>query len=236
MSPDALTSAATTWGAELATAGINLNLAPVADLVDIANPAANAPIGYWSRQFGNTPQSVESSVESFTKGMRASGVAVTLKHFPGLGRVTENTDLVSGVTDTVTTREDAAVRVFSAGIDHGADLVMLSLAYYSQIDADQPAAFSQIIATDLLRNELRFTGVCITDDLSAAAQIRPWLPPDRAIATLDAGCDLVLVSADSSIAPEMMDAVINHAKQSPDFELKLRISAKRVLHLKENLP
>lgn len=235
MSPEALVSAATTWGAELAGAGINLNLAPVADLVDTGNPAANSPIGYWSRNYGHTPETVESGVRSFTQGMHASGVAVTLKHFPGMGRVTDNTDLVSGVTDTTTTADDPAIQVFSAGIDQGADLVMLSLAYYSQIDAAQPAVFSKAVATQLLRGKLGFTGVCITDDLSAAAQVQPWSPSDRAVNALDAGCDLILVSADSSVAPEMMDAVINQATQSPEFERQLRLSALRVLSLKEKL-
>ena len=108
-------SSATTWAKQLASAGVNLNLAPVADTVPSAAFApSNAPIGAKQRQFGYTPSTVSSHASAFTKGMRAGGVMVSAKHFPGLGRVTGNTDTTSGVTDRTTTRTDSYLTPFKA--------------------------------------------------------------------------------------------------------------------------
>ena len=83
--------------------------AELRDLVDIANPTSNAPIGQWKREYGHDAATVTACAGAFAAGMGASGVIPTFKHFPGLGRVTQNTDTSSGVTDTVTARDDAAV-------------------------------------------------------------------------------------------------------------------------------
>jgi beta-N-acetylhexosaminidase len=90
------------WGRELKLAGVNLDLAPVMDVVLPWTARPNQPIGALMREFGSDPETVASHGVAFIRGMRYAGVATTAKHFPGLGRVVGNTDLTAGVTDTVT--------------------------------------------------------------------------------------------------------------------------------------
>ena len=127
---DQLVASARTWGKELADVGVNMNLAPVADLVDIARPASNEPIGRWGREYGHDAATVSSQAGAFAEGMQASKVIPTYKHFPGLGRVKDNTDTSAGVVDSTTTRSaDTAVSViFGAAIAAGAPVIMVSSA------------------------------------------------------------------------------------------------------------
>ena len=234
---DQLEAAARTWGKELADVGVNMNLAPVADLVDIARPASNEPIGRWGREYGHDAATVSSQAGAFAEGMQASKVIPTYKHFPGLGRVTANTDTSAGVVDSTTTRgADTAVSVvFGAAIAAGAPVIMVSSATYSLIDPSAPAVFSSTIVTDMLRREMGFSGVVITDDVSAAVQVQDVSAGDRAVRAIRAGCDIVLASADPTVAADMVKALISTARSDPAFAARVDESATRVLNLKKSL-
>lgn len=234
---DQLVASARTWGKELADVGVNMNLAPVADLVDIARPASNEPIGRWGREYGHDAATVSSQAGAFAEGMQASKVIPTYKHFPGLGRVKDNTDTSAGVVDSTTTRSaDTAVSViFGAAIAAGAPVIMVSSATYSLIDPSAPAVFSSTIVTDMLRREMGFSGVVITDDVSAAAQVQDVSAGDRAVRAIRAGCDLVLASADPTVAADMVKALIATARSDPAFAARVDESATRVLNLKKSL-
>ena len=117
MTPAALTTAATTWARELRRAGVNVNFAPVADVVPPGGSATNAPIGQLDREYGHHPGVVASHVAAFIDGMRAGGMATTAKHFPGLGRVEGNTDHTADVVDTVTTADDPYLIPFRLAIE-----------------------------------------------------------------------------------------------------------------------
>jgi beta-N-acetylhexosaminidase len=229
-----LVEEATAWGAELAEAGINLNLAPVMDLVPAANQEANAPIGYFSRNYGNTARSVVDGATAFSEGMQASGVEPVIKHFPGLGHVTENTDTTEGVTDDAVGPASRSVEVFGAGVDAGARFVMLSNATYTKIDPDEQATFSPAVV-DLLRDDLGFDGVIVTDDVSAAAAVDDRSPGDRAVDAVAAGVDLVLASADPTVVPEMADALVARAEADPDFAALVDDAVGRVLAAKAEI-
>ena len=234
---DQLVASARTWGKELADVGVNMNLAPVADLVDIARPASNEPIGRWGREYGHDAATVSSQAGAFAEGMQASKVIPTYKHFPGLGRVTANTDTSAGVVDSTTTRSaDTAVSViFGAAIAAGAPVIMVSSATYSLIDPSAPAVFSSTIVTDMLRREMGFSGVVITDDVSAAVQVQDVSAGDRAVRAIRAGCDIVLASADPTVAADMVKAIIAAAQSDPAFAARVDESATRVLNLKKSL-
>ena len=234
---DQLVASARTWGKELADVGVNMNLAPVADLVDIARPASNEPIGRWGREYGHDAATVSSQASAFAEGMQASKVIPTYKHFPGLGRVKDNTDTSAGVVDSTTTRSaDTAVSViFGAAIAAGAPVIMVSSATYSLIDPSAPAVFSSTIVTDMLRREMGFSGVVITDDVSAAVQVQDVSAGDRAVRAIRAGCDLVLASADPTVAADMVKALIATARSDPAFAARVDESATRVLNLKKSL-
>lgn len=234
---DQLVASARTWGKELADVGVNMNLAPVADLVDIARPASNEPIGRWGREYGHDAATVSSQAGAFAEGMQASKVIPTYKHFPGLGRVKDNTDTSAGVVDSTTTRSaDTAVSViFGAAIAAGAPVIMVSSATYSLIDPSAPAVFSSTIVTDMLRREMGFSGVVITDDVSAAVQVQDVSAGDRAVRAIRAGCDIVLASADPTVAADMVKALIATARSDPAFAARVDESATRVLNLKKSL-
>lgn len=228
-----LRARALTWGQELADVGVTMNLAPVADLVDVPDPSANAPIGAWEREYGNDPATVLDHATAFAQGMEEAGVIAVYKHFPGLGRVGANTDTASDVTDGTTAPSgDAAVSVFADAIGGGARVVMVSSAVYPLIDDSSPAVFSPAVVTDMLRGDLGFTGVVITDDVSAAAQVQEWDPGQRAVQAVRAGCDIVLASGDPSTAIDMVRALVDQARDDPAFADRIDQSAARVLDLK----
>lgn len=235
LAPDELRARARQWGDELAAAGVSLDLAPVMDLVPASSAAANPPIGALDRGYGATAASVTSHAGAFLEGMRAAGVGVSIKHFPGLGRVTANPDATAGVTDTLTSADDESVGVFRSGIAAGADTVLMSTAVYSLLDPSAPAAFSPAVVTGLLRGTLGFDGVVITDDLSGAEQVAAWSPGDRAIDAIAAGCDLVLFSKEPQVAPAAVEAVVARASSDPAFAARVDESARRVLALKAAL-
>ncbi|HWU47959.1 MAG TPA: glycoside hydrolase family 3 N-terminal domain-containing protein [Humibacter sp.] len=233
MSPAVLQTQAARWGSQLASAHLSMNLGPVSDLV--ASPAAaadNPPIGGFDRQFGYTLTGVVQHADAFRAGMNTTGIVPVIKHFPGLGAVTENTDDTAGVTDTVTTQTSASVRAFQSQIDSGVQCIMVSSAVYAKIDPKAPAVFSKVVLQSLLRDRLGFDGVVMTDDLSAATQVEAWSPADRAIDAISAGADIVLVSAAPWLAQQMVDAVVQKARHDRSFAASVDAAARRVLALK----
>jgi beta-N-acetylhexosaminidase len=229
---ESLGSAAANWGSQLAAAGVLYNLAPVADVVPEDKVTTNAPIGVTDRGYGSEPAGVSSSVIAFIAGMHAGGVEVSLKHFPGLGEVTDNTDKTPA-TDTVTTRA-TSFATFRAGISAGAGSVMVSSAIYTQIDPGVQAVFSSDIITGMLRGDLGFTGVIISDDLGLAKAVAAITPADRAVRFLLAGGDLV-INSDPSVQAAMTSAVTQRAKAQPAFATRVTQSAARVLRLKASV-
>lgn len=222
-------------GRELAAAGVSVNLAPVADTVPAALGRANAPIGRYSRQYGSDPATVSRSVTAAVQGLRSGGVAATVKHFPGLGRVTGNTDVTaSGITDATTTARDAHLEPFRAGIRAGARLVMVSSARYPRLDPDNQALFSSRVITDLLRGELGFSGVVVTDDVGVAGSVAAVPVGDRATRFIAAGGDIVL-TADPRTVPVMTAAIEQRAARDPAFAAQVDAAVRRVLALKQEL-
>lgn len=232
--PGALEASARTWGAELKSAGVTMNLAPVADLVGSPEQArANPPIGGYSREYGYDPDTIVAHAGAVAKGLRAAGVEPVIKHFPGLGRVTANTDTATDVVDTAVTADSPDVAVFRRLLPT-TGAVMMSNAVYQSIDPSGPAVFSSAIVTDLLREQLGFRGLIVTDDLSATAQLEAWAPADRAILAVRAGCDQLLVSADPSVAAAMVDGVVAQAQSDPAFAKQVDAAARRIATARES--
>lgn len=220
------------WGGQLQSAGVNLDLAPVVDTVPPGTAAANPPIGYYDREYGFDTTTVAGHGAAFVRGMHAAHVATSIKHFPGLGRVPGNPDTTSGVTDTVTTRTDPYLGPFAAGVSAGAPLVMVSTAYYSRIDASRRAAFSPTVIGGMLRGDLRFRGVVISDDLGNAAQVQDLSPAARAVDFLAAGGDMVL-TVNPSLVPAMVQGVLSRAASDAGFSAQVQASVLRVLIAKQ---
>ncbi len=205
---DATTRAWATVIAEtLASTGINLNLAPVVD-VDV-NPR-NPAIGALDRSFSSDPAVVEGMARIEIESHRAAGVATSLKHFPGLGSATANTDF--GVADVTDTWSRGELAPFEGLIGSGhVDTIMAANLVNQDLDPDYPASLSSAIVTDLLRGELGWDGVVITDDLQAGA-ITDAFGADEAIArAIEAGCDLLLFANqqtfDADLASNTIDTI-----------------------------
>lgn len=229
-----LRSAAGTWARQLRAAGVNMNLAPVMDTVPSAAAARrNPPIGAHKREFGYTTARVASHGTAFATGMDTHGVVPTIKHFPGLGRVTANPDTSTGVTDRVTSRGGAYLSPFKTAIHSGhVPFVMMSTAYYSRMDKANPAAFSPFIINTVLRGDLGFRGAVISDDLANARQVSRWSYGARAVKFINAGGDVVL-TVNPATLPAMYNAVLTRAKNDPAFRAKIDKAALLVLQTKE---
>jgi beta-N-acetylhexosaminidase len=233
LSTAALEQGSSRWGAQLAAAGVNMDLAPVVDLVGTPTAAAaNPPIGAFQRELGFSVPAVIGHADAFRAGLSSVGVQTVLKHFPGLGFVSANTDTTAGVTDTAVTAAGADVGIYEHEIAAGARNIMVSSAIYERIDPSGPAVFSHSIVTGLLRDRLRFSGVILSDDLSGAVQVQYLAAGDRAIEAIEAGVDIVLVSKDPAVGPSMMSAVLARAQSDPGFARLVGSAARRVVEAK----
>ena len=217
---------------ELSAAGINFNFAPVMDVVPPGTDAQNQPIGALQREYGHDPATAGSHGVAFLAGMHQSGVAVSLKHYPGLGRVAGNTDFTTA-TDTMTTMNDPYLQSFAQGIAANADFVMVALARYTQIDPAHLAAFSSVVMTQTLRGTMGFNGVIISDDLGDTVAVASIPPATRAIDFLSAGGDMI-ISKTSAPAHAMVLAIRSRAAADPTFRQRVDDAAFRILRAKQS--
>ncbi len=230
--PTQLRAQARIWGAELLRAGVNVDLAPVLDTVPGAAFAPyNAPIGYFQREYAFTPADVSAYGNAVAAGLRDAGVAPVVKHYPGLGRVTLNTDVSGNVRDTATTRTDPYLAPFTAAIRNGTRWVMVSNAYYDRIDPALPAPFSPVVMRGMLRSDAGFTGIIVSDDLCNAAQLAPWTVGARAGNFIAAGGTMVLC-ASTAYVPAMFNEVLRRATAEPAFRRAVDAAALTVLRVK----
>lgn len=228
-----LTAQAQEWGSQLKRAGVNVDLAPVADVVPASLKSQNAPVGQLDREYGDTPQQAGQGVEAFVQGMRKAGIATSVKHFPGLGRVRGNTDFAAGVVDDVTVRGDANLQPFADGIKAGTSMVMVSTVTYSKIDPKNRAVFSPTVIQGMVRGDLGWQGVVITDDVGSAAEVKAVPAGDRATRFVAAGGDIV-INAEPGLTAVMVNALVAEAQQDTSFAAKLTSSVRRVLTLKQD--
>jgi beta-N-acetylhexosaminidase len=226
--PAAVERAGRATGAALRRAGINVNLAPVADV-----PRAGSAMLRENRTFGRAR--VGPLAARFARGLVAGRVHATAKHFPGFGAARENTDFapvtIGLSAGALRSTDYASVR---GVVDAGARLVMLSNAIYPSLDRRRPATLSRRIATTELRERLRFDGVSVTDDLEADALRRFGRPADLGVASAAAGADLLLFGR-TYAATESAAAAIERAARAGRIARKdLEASAARVLALRES--
>jgi beta-N-acetylhexosaminidase len=228
----ALQRQAAAWGRELRSAGVNLDLAPVMDVVPQGTASQNPPIGMLQREFGDNAGTVADHGVAFIRGMQQAGVATTAKHFPGLGRVSGNTDFTAGVVDATTAPDDPYLRSFQAAIDVSVPFVMIALAAYTRIDPRHLAAFSPRVMRVMLRQRMRFRGVIVSDDLGVAAAVAGVSPAARGIDFLAAGGDLI-TSQGLAAATAMDPAILKRVAHDSAFRAVVNSAVMRVLSVKQ---
>ena len=214
-------------GRALRGLGINVALAPVADVPSVTGAVLE------SRAFSRDPQRTAAAVSAAIKGWREAGVAPTVKHFPGLGATTVNTDHAStSIGGGAPTDRD--LTPFRAAIAAGVPLVMSSHAVYPALDSRHVASQSSAVLEDLLRDKLGFKGVVITDSIEAAAVQATGSTEQAAIRSIEAGNDIVLTTGHGSWI-RVYRALLNRATASKAFRTKVRAAAARVLALQDSL-
>jgi beta-N-acetylhexosaminidase len=212
----------------LKTAGITVSLAPVADVPSVPQAALAG------REFSRDPATVSAAVAESVAGWRAGGVAPTAKHFPGLGGATVNTDFGPATIDRTRDQIEATdLPPFEAAIRAGVPLVMVGHARYPALDPDHIASQSPAIIEDLLRRQLGFRGVVITDSMEARASIATGDIATVSERAVRAGADLVLLTGRGSFAP-VSQRLLGVARRSPAFRARVRESAARVLAFKRD--
>jgi len=174
-------------GAALAGLGVNLDLAPVLDV-----PVTDASF-IVARAFGERPADVAARGLAFANGLAASGVGATVKHFPGLGRAEADTDAEPSTVEATREQLEAELGPFRKATEAGVAAVMVANATYPEIDARAPASLSPVVTGELLREELGFEGVIVTDDLGAGAITAAGIGEgEAAVRAARAGADLLL--------------------------------------------
>lgn len=232
LSVPALLADATAWGEQLADVGVNVNLAPVLDTVPSAGFAPqNAPIGAFGREYGYTPAAVSSHGIAFAEGMAAAGVAATVKHFPGLGRVTENTDVAAGVVDDTTVRNDPYIAPFRDAVKAGVPWLMISNASYPLIDPNAMAPFSSVIVHDMVRGDLGFKGIIVSDDMCDAVQVAEVPVSQRGVKFITAGGTMALCT-NQALLPQMQGGMVEAAQNDAAFAKQVDAAALLVLESK----
>jgi beta-N-acetylhexosaminidase len=212
-------------GEELLAMGIGVDLAPV---LDVNDEPTNPVIGH--RAFGADAAVVTEMGLAFAEGVADEGVVPVAKHFPGHGHTTTDSHVELPV---VTRDRDDLERIdiapFRAAINDGIEMVMTAHVVYTALDPDVPATLSRPILTGLLREELGFDGVIVTDSLSMAAVARGQDPGRVALRAVKAGADLVLVQTDVRL---VRDALLAAVRSGDLPRRRLDQSVERILRLK----
>ena len=223
--PDSAYQAGVTVGGYLSELGFNLDFAPVADIANVEGSVLG------DRAYGADAASVTPYVTAMTEGLQESGVSACLKHFPGIGSSTADTH--EGMASTDRTLEEFRAEeftVFQAGIDAGADMVMVSHIGAPGLTGDNtPCSLSPAVVTDLLRNELGFDGVVITDALNMNAITDYYESGDAAVRALRAGCDMLLMPENFG---EAYNAVLQAVQDGTISEERVNDSLRRIYRIK----
>ncbi len=215
-----------TIGSEISELGFNLDFAPVAD---ITSEESNSEIG--SRSFGTDKDVVGDMAAAVVKGLQANNVSATLKHFPGQGDLEEDTHAgYANLGKTIDELRETEFKPFQKGIKAGADFVMISHASVKNItENDVPSSLSSLIVSDILKDELQFEGVTITDALNMKSITKFYDADEAAIAAVNAGEDIILMSEDYEMAYE---GVLNAAEDGDIKKSTINSAVKRILMVK----
>jgi len=207
----------------------NVDFAPVADI--ITNPN-NTEIG--DRSFGTDPKITAEMVKKIVLGLQENNISATLKHFPGHGSTQANSH--NGYSESTRTLAEMRLdefKPFQAGIDAGADFVLISHMSAVNVDPSKaPASLSKVIVGDILKNELGYKGLVITDSLSMGAITERYSPSEAAVAAVEAGIDILLIpenltGAYNGINTAVADGIISEERINESVRKIISLKIKR---------
>ena len=215
-------------GRDLSALGFNVDFAPVADVnINSANELG-------SRIFSSDPNVVANMVSHVSMGLQDNGVSATLKHFPGLGAEDGNTHTNSFVVinRSIDQLRETEFIPFKAAIDSGADFVMVGHQIVTGFGDDLPCDLSYTAVTEMLRGELGFDGIAVTDAQQMNTISKVYSSGEAAVLSVKAGMDIILMPAD---LPSAVDAVCNAVKRGEISEERIDESVMRILSRKYEL-
>jgi beta-N-acetylhexosaminidase len=234
--PKAIESLARVAGRSLAAIGVNMDLAPVADL-DASRTTPSATNADGLRSYGADPSVVAADVDAFVRGMSSAGEIVAVKHFPGLGGVSPNTDYGAASTKPWSLVQRSSLEPFVSAIGHGASAIMVASATIPGLSS-VPASISPAVVRGVIRGQLGFRGLVVTDSLTSGAFFDAHIPLTSAVVrAVGAGDDLVLFSTPAGMTPlgvanqvsAALEAAVANGRLSRDTVLA---AATRVLRAK----
>ena len=218
-------------GTYLMEYGFNLNFAPVADVLTNSD---NDAIG--KRSFGSDADIVSSMVASSVKGLEETGVTACIKHFPGQGDADGDThDGLATTERTIEQLRETELKPFAAGIEAGTQMIMVGHIAVPSVTGDNtPASLSKDVVTDILREEMGYNGVVITDALNMSAISEYYDSAQAAVMALKAGADMVLMPEDFEAAYEgvlaaVKDGTINEARINDSLARVYKIKYKETV-------
>ncbi|MDX2161252.1 MAG: glycoside hydrolase family 3 protein [bacterium] len=217
---------------ELAAVGINMNLAPVADLeTNRQNPIITR------RAFGNDPVITGEAVAAFVRGTQSVNVLATAKHFPGHGDTNDDSHATLPILNLSRERlHSVELEPFRAAIRSGAAAVMVSHIWFPQLDPtpNMPASLSPVLITDLLRGELGFDGIIMTDALDMNAVDLTYNFYDAVLMAVNAGVDLLAMGpgVGTDVSAAAIQTVIDAVRRGEISEARIDASARRILETK----
>ena len=212
----------------LSSIGVTFNFAPVVDLnVNPSNPA----IGQLGRSFSASTGVVVANATEEIRAHRTAELRTSLKHFPGIGSATGNTDF--GVVDVSTTWRPAELEPFQRLIASGmADVVMVAHVLNRQLDPTRPASLSPAVVTDLLRGQLGWAGAVVSDDMQAVAISSRYGLAQSVTMAIDAGVDLLVFANqqtfDPNVVTETVDTIAELVHNGQMSEARIDQSVARV--------
>jgi beta-N-acetylhexosaminidase len=215
--------------------GYNIDFAPVADV----NTNADNPI-IGERAFSDDADTVASYVTEFVSQFNKAGIIPTAKHFPGHGDTQDDSHKeLPRISHDRSRLDNIELKPFREAIETGVSLIMTAHVVYEVLDEENPATFSKAILTDLLRGEMGFDGVVITDDMYMGAILENYDQKDALVTAINAGADIVLCTQiynNLNSQEELYDAVLQAVKDGEISEERLREAVLRILRLKATTP
>ena len=217
---------ASTIGSQIGELGFNVDFAPVAD---VKTSEMNSEIG--TRSFGDDPKKVSEFVSAYVKGLESQNICSTLKHFPGQGSSSGDTHQGSvDIDSSISKLRKIDFVPFVSGIEAGADFVMVSHISVSRVtETSEPASVSKLIMTTILREELDYSGLIVTDAFDMACITDKYSAAEAAVKSFNAGADIILMPQD---LPEAYDAILSKVKSGKITEKRLNDTVQRILKLK----
>lgn len=215
-----------TVGIYLSELGFNLDFAPVADLANAENSVMA------DRAYSSDAAAAIPFVTSMMQGLKEQKVTPCLKHFPGIGSTSDDTHNSMAITQRSAEEFRAQeFTVFQAGIEAGADMIMVGHISAPGLTGDNntPCTMSKTVVTDILRNELNFKGVIITDAMNMAAVSEYYEADEAAVQALKAGCDMILMPEDFEKA---YNGVLKAVQDGVISEERINDSLRRIYRIK----